>query len=176
LLKSVKITKNKSGISFNNIDLKRFNSFFISIFWRASVSSNNDVFSKVYLPDSRANEVRICLLKNKKISPSLIGVKASRLIDKTPNGLSATSIKNIIISPFNRNLGHNFSFCFLIEGFFIEVFFPRLKLKERNRHGVLNQNKKILFTPFLHIFDVPELLDLMVSGCGKHLEGKSKVK
>lgn len=174
-LKSIIISKHKNGISFNNIDSKRLYLFFTSIIWRAATSSL-EVYSKISFPDRLDNEIRKHLFENKKLRSCMLGIKLSRLIDKSPDGFSAKVLKEFIISPFYRDLGRGFAFCFLIEGFFVEIFIPSMSLRERSSHGVIHPNKKILFSPFLNIFDVPELVKVLTSGQRKHhTEGKTRI-
>ncbi len=173
-LRSVKITKHKTGISFENLDQNTLQLFMVSILWRAAIS-NHHAFDKVYLPGTLQEEIRASLLSNTKVRSSLIGIKVSRLYDRT-NGFTLLSLKDLIISPFFRDHGNRFSFCFLFDGFFIEMFVPGLRINKRHMIGVINPNSSVLYTPYLHIFDIPELLQIMVSGYGKHVEGKSKIR
>lgn len=175
-LKSVKVSEHRYGISFQGIDLHRFNLFFTSIIWRAAIS-NHESYSQVILPERFNNEVRRCLLENKKNRSWLISIKISRLIDKNTGGYTMSALKEFIVSPFIRDQSRGFSFCFLVEGFFIEVFVPTLKLRHRKSQGTIHINKKTLFSPFLHIFHVPELIRVLSKGHKKHyIEGKTKIK
>jgi hypothetical protein len=93
-------------------------------------------------------------------------------------GFSSDSIKELIVSPFCRiyesNKVNNISACFMFEGFFIEIFMPALKLKERSRAGVLNKQKDTLFTPYLDIFKIDEIVKLMAKNYVKDHQGKIK--
>lgn len=103
-------------------------------------------------------------------------VKISRLIDRSTEGsFSLSVLKDIIVSPFFRKLSaHKFSFCFLFEGFFIEIFMPGHTLKQRAVQGVINPLNKMIVAPYLDIFEVPEIFSLLVAGYKKNLEGKVK--
>lgn len=140
-LRSVSVQRTDEGIAFSSIDTVRLQLFVASIVWRAAVSTLA-VYSKVYLPPIWEREIRDCLLNQKKIRSSLVSIKVSRLSDSTPNGFSLDSLKSLIVSPFFRDHGRNFSFCFVVEGFFLEVFVPGLKLRERNGPGVLLISQK----------------------------------
>lgn len=174
-LKSVTVSKAKGGVSFSSVDAVKLQLFIVSMMWRAAVSSL-PVYSKVYLPPMLENEIRSCLLRHQKVRPSLISIRISRLSDKTPNGFSLDTLRSLIISPFFRNNGKNFSFCFLIEGFFLEIFVPSLKLRERSRPEVIKVSQRTVFANYLNIFDVPELAKLMVAGYGNYVEGRSKIE
>lgn len=173
-LRSVVVQRVGEGIVFSSIDTVRIQLFIVSMMWRAAVSTL-PVYSKVYLPPVWEKEIRDCLLKQKKLRSSLVSIRMSRLSDGTPNGFSLESLKSLIVSPLFRDHGRNFSFCFVVEGFFLEVFVPGLKVQERNRLGVLKANQQSLFVKYLDIFDVPELVKLMVSGYGNYVEGRSRI-
>lgn len=174
-IKSVVVYKAETGVSFTSVDAIRFQLFIASIMWRAAVSSL-PVYSKVCLPPPWEAEVRDCLLNRRKVRGSLMSVKISRLIDKSSGGFSFDVLKSLVISPYFRIQRGCFSFCFLVEGFFIEVFVPGLKIRERNRLGMVRASQNTVFANYLDIFDVPELVKLLVSGYGKHVEGRSKIK
>jgi hypothetical protein len=174
-LSSVNIDKTDTGISFKNINQKRFQLFVVSILWRAAVSTH-EAYSKVYLPEPWKEEMRVSILENNKVRSSLIGIQLRRLSDAAKDGFSLASLKELLISPFFRNHGNRFSFCFLIEGFFVEVFVPGLEIKRRSSLGVVVPSKNILFVPYQDIFDIPELVQVMVSGYGKFVNGKTRIK
>lgn len=170
-----KFEKHDFGVTFIEIDTLKLQLFFLSIFWRAA-NSRNEAYQKVYIPEPWNNELRLHLLKKSRVPLRFMTVKISRLIDRSSdNGFSLSTLKNFIASPFFRNLpGRKFSFCFLFEGFFIEIFMPGYTLKQRAARGVINPLSKIIAVPYLNIFDIPEVLNLLVVGYKKNLEGKVK--
>lgn len=173
-LRSVSVRKTGQGVVFSSIDSDRLQLFVTSMMWRAAVSTL-PVYSKVYLPPVWEGEIRNCLLKERKIRSSLVSIRVFRLSDKTPGGFSLESLKSVIMSPIFRDHGRNVSFCFIVEGFLLEVFVPGLKLSERNRPGVIKTSQRSLFAKYLDVFEVPELVELMVSGYGSHVEGRSGI-
>ncbi|WP_157726482.1 hypothetical protein [Imhoffiella purpurea] len=174
-LSSVRINKTDTGITFANINQKTLQLFLVSILWRAAASTHQ-AYEKVYLPEPWKEEIRISILENKKVRSSLVGIQLRRLSDPSKDGFSLASLKQLLISPFFRNHGNRFSFCFLIEGFFVEIFVPGIQAKRRNDLGIVAPNKSILFVPYQDIFDIPELVQIMVSGYGKFVDGKSRIK
>jgi len=60
----------------------------------------------------------------------------------------------------------------MIEGFFIEVFFPGHTYKNRGRLGAVDVSKNTLVCPHFDLFKIPELLEVMVIAYKKNLEGK----
>ncbi len=173
-LRSVAVQRTDKGIAFRSVDTVRLQLFMASVMWRAAVSTL-PVYSKVHLPPMWEREIRECLLTQKKIRSSLVSIRVSRLSDSTPNGFSLESLKSVIISPLFRDHGRNYSFCFIVEGFFLEVFVPGLKLRERNKPGVLRAGQHSLFARYLDVFDILELVKLMVSGYGSYIEGRSRI-
>lgn len=163
----------KAGIKFKNIETNILLGFFTSIFWRAS-NSTHDAYTNVKMPPNLNNDIRFLLFNNQSISSSVVTVKLSRLIDSTIEGaFTSTELKQIVISPFRRELGYNkCSFCFIFEGFLIEIFTPSLKFGQRNKPGVLIKNRDELFVPFIEVFDIPEVKQLLVEGYRKYEEGE----
>lgn len=171
--KKVTVTKMIEGISIQNIDLHKFNMFFLSILWRASIS-NHAAYREVELGNEINEYLRSFILNDKKIPIVNFSVKISRLIDRS-EGFDMKTLKNFVTSLFYRKLRTGSSYCFVIEGFFIEIIFPGLKLSQRNKPGVIRSTKRIIFIPLVHIFDIPELKELMVINYAKHVEGRSKI-
>jgi len=174
-LNSVEITKHKNGITFKSLVGEKFQLFLVSIVWRAAVSSL-EVYSKVELLPLWAEEIRTSLLNHRKIRTSLVDIRISRLHDKTKNGFTSENLKNILVSPFFRKHEKNISYCFLLEGFFVEFFLPGLNFIERNKSGMIKPNKGILLIPYINIFNIPEVANLMATALGKHFNGKSTMK
>lgn len=167
-----KCKRHENGITFSHILTSKLINFFIAVFWRAA-NSEHDSYAKVYVPDLWNKQIGNMLLNLKTIPQKLATVRLSRLIDYTqPCGFSAESLRMIIMSPFFRrhSYGH-FSFCFVFEGFFIEIFTPGLKISERKRAGILRKTSNMVMVPFIDIFDIPELEECLVAGYEKNLNG-----
>lgn len=171
-----KVIKHSLGITFSKIDTLKLQLFFLSIFWRAA-NSQNQAYQKVYIPEPWNNDLRTHLLNKSRVPLRFMTVKISRLIDRsTEKGFSLEDLKNIVVSPFFRKLpDRKFSFCFLFEGFFIEIFVPGYTLKHRNSKGVINPLNNTIVVPYLNIFDIHEFVELLVAGYRKNLEGKVNV-
>jgi hypothetical protein len=178
--RKVSINKTSLGIKFSNIDQHKFMLYFLSILWRAA-NSSHESYENVTILDSDNEFLRKAILNNSKIPSNKFSIKINRVIDLSESrGFSPDNIKEFILSPFCRvyetNKVNNISVCFMFEGFFIEMFIPSLKLKERNKAGILHKNKRVLFAPYLDVFKIGEIVDLMVNNYGKHQEGRSKIK
>lgn len=168
-----KIFKHELGVTFSEIDTLKIQLFFLSIFWRAA-NSRNEAYQKVFIREPWNNDLRIHLLNKNRVPLRFMTVKISRLIDRSvKDGFSLKDLKSIIISPLFRKLpNHKISFCFLLEGFFIEIFMPGHTSKQRATKGIINPLSKTITAPYLDIFDIPEVVDLLVAGYKKNLEGK----
>ncbi|SUI59787.1 hypothetical protein [Shewanella morhuae] len=167
-----KVVKHIHGVTFSGVESHILVGFFISIFWRAA-NSEHPNYSKVIIPEPWNTEFRELLLAKNNIPLRLATIRLSRLIDRTKNdGFTLDSLKNIVMTPFFRKgVSHKYSFCFVFEGFFIEIFIPGLSLAKRKLPGVLNNKIKIIFVPFLDIFDVPEIVEVLVEGYSKFVDG-----
>lgn len=171
-----KITEN--GVRFSGINLHKMNMYFISILWRMACSSHPQ-YRGVYIEPLAKEKLRQALINDLLIPTCQISVKLSRLIDRTPvGGFSLTNLKEFIVSPFTRQKSStscDLSYCFIFEGFFVEIFQPGLKSPLSAKPGVIRKNQNHLSVPFIHVFDIPELTDLMVKAYGKQLNGRTKV-
>lgn len=167
------VIKHDLGITLIKIDTLIIQLFFLSIFWRAA-NSKNEAYRKVYIPEPWNNVLRTHLLNKSRVPLRFMTVKISRLIDRSAEaGFSPEILKSVIVSPFFRKLPERkFSFCFIFEGFFIEIFVPGYTLKHRATKGVVNPLNNIISAPYVNVFDIPEFVQVLVSGYRKNLEGK----
>jgi hypothetical protein len=156
------------GLTIQNVDYPKFKLFATSLIWRAAVS-DHDAFTKVVLPDSLAEEARSSLIFGKPLNSFKLGCKIARLFDETlesEGGFSNTDIKQLIISPIPRIRTRYVSFIFVIEGYLLEFFVPAIPFNESTRKGFL-KNAKVLYIPNKNIFEIEELVNIMVSGYRK---------
>lgn len=169
-----KIQKHTEAVTFRAHDYRRFKLFLTSLLWRAAVSKQS-YFSKVILLDKCKEEARVSLFKGKPLGPLRLGCKLLRMTDNTSEadgGFPPESLEQLVISPIPRlHEGRPYyTFLFLIEGFLLEYFVRAIPHKQANERGV-HKNSPVLFVPLKSIFDVPELVKLMVSAYGKHDRG-----
>lgn len=171
-----KAEKNNSGVSFSQANMSKLQLFVISIFWRAAISNISE-YQKVYIPEPLRDEIRESIYLGNCITIARATVKLSRLRDCTPNGFSEANLKKWIVSPFFRQTDNRFTFCFLLEGFFVEIMTPGVRFNERhNTKGIIYPNYDGFLAPYLSVFDVPELVELLVAGFKKNVEGKVRIK
>ena len=88
------------------------------------------------------------------------------------DGFDQKSLKQIVISPIPRlhSARHYYSFLFAMEGFLLEFFVRSVPFKIAEQRGVL-KDAPVLSVPNICLFDVPEIVDLLVAGYGKHDRG-----
>lgn len=178
--KHCQLSKMDLGLTFKELDQHKLIMYFLSIYWRAA-NSGHSAYKNVVIIDSDNEYLRNSILNNTKIPAGRFSIRVSRVIDLSKSGgFSPDSIKQIIVSPFCRvyenSKPENVSICFMFEGFFIEIYVKGLKLKDRSKYGVLAKTKKLLVVPYLNLFDIKEVVELMVKNYGKYVEGNSKVK
>lgn len=154
--------------------------YFLSIYWRAA-NSGHLAYKKVVILEKDNEYLRKAILNDLKSASKKFYIKVSKVIDLSENkGFRDESIKEFILSPFCRiyesNKVNNISVCFMFEGFFIEIYIKNLNRKDRKKHGLLSNNKNNLVVPYLNIFDIKEIVDLMIKGYDKHVKGNSKIK
>ena len=155
------------GVTFSGVDSKKLNGFFVSVFWRAA-NSAHPAYEEIHIPEPWNDQIRNFLLRTQWVPRNLVSIKLTRLIDYTPCGFSLDVIKSMIMIPFSRrNEYGTYSFAFLFEGYFVEIYMPGLKGKDRKQQGVLGKDKKTLLIPYVDIFKIPEVLECLVKSYGK---------
>lgn len=176
---SIGIHKDTTGVSFLRIDQRRLRMFFLSLLWRISISTHSN-YSNVNLPIQWEDELRLALANNRSIVQSRYTVTLYKLRDSTPeNGFSNEDLRNFLTSPFSRSHEQCISICFPFMGFFVEIFLPKLpsKLGYKNikNQAVLSGSNTVFKALFIEVLEIPEIMQMMVNGLGKHLSGKSHV-
>lgn len=165
------VYKSDYGVSFKNAKNDKFILFLVSILWRAAESSN-PAYLNIVLPDNIKNYIKNCILYSADVPKNLLSIEISRLKDFTvENGFSDKDLKGIIVSPFCRVRRNQASFCFLLEGFFVEIFFPAHQFKCREKANVIKFDGNFINAPYVDIFSIPELLDAMKCGYEKYHQG-----
>lgn len=149
--------------------------FLTSLIYRASVSTNQ-AYSKISLPAEIQEKARISVLEGNSLNFSILGCEMYRVYDPTKkNGFSREVLRNIVTSPFMRIKNNRVKNIFVFEGFLFKYHVPTLPFQNIGRENVLKIDKTLI-VPNINIFDVPELLQVMVLSYGKYIKGKSKIK
>lgn len=169
--KGINVTRNEDFIKFDLIDSRKIRLFLLSIAWRVSRSSH-PALREISIQLINLEKIRIALLKNTDTDSKVSSIKISRLVDSTENGFSLDQLKQIIISPFKRRFeNRNQSICFILEGFFIEIFTPGIKT-DNSQQGFLLSENNCLEIPYIEILSIPEMVAIFIQSISKHRQGK----
>lgn len=174
-----KIHKDSSGVSFLKIDQSRLRMFFLAVLWRMSISDHLN-YSNVELPPQWEDEIRLALVNNRSLVKSKYTVTLYKLRDSTPeNGFSNEILRNFVTSPFPRIHEQSISICFPFMGFFVEIFLPKppsnLSSKNIISQAVLSGSNTVFKAQYIEVLEIPEIMQMMMNGLGKHLSGKSNI-
>lgn len=169
------IRKTSSGISFGNIDVGRVRMFILSVLWRMSTSVHHS-YLNAHLPTELKQTLRVALFSRRKYTASKLHVRVKRLHDSTPkDGFKSEDFRSIVMSPFIRDHDKYYSICFLLFGFFVQVYIPSIPASERQRKHILAVNSRVFFAPLVEFVDVPELFELSVRTLEKQINGLSRL-
>lgn len=165
-----KVQKHRNCLTISNIEVKRFQSFLLSIYWRAAVSCLPFYDGCVMYPPHR-ELMRKRLLNNTSEYASRVSIRLERLID--PSGkISMHQMKDLISQPFARDMTNRFSFHFMFEGFLISIYTPGLSPNKRNNMtGILKEERSAITVPYKSFLEVPELISTVGKGMLKHRQG-----
>ncbi|WP_276756339.1 hypothetical protein [Pseudoalteromonas marina] len=170
--------KHPEGVSFPEAKQSVLIKYFLSIYFRAALSGQSS-YKSIGITKEDINLLKSVFRDEKRIPSSIYHVQISRVIDMSEEqGFSDEAIKQIICAPFVRlntvKLG-SISVCFMFEGFFIEIFVTGMKIKKRKSKGVLNSKRSILFVPYVNLFQLDEIVELMVSNLDKYEKGNHSI-
>ncbi len=168
--------KKKLGLTFINIDRRKFRLFFLSILWRSALSKNL-YYKNIKLDAVPLEILRSAFYNNTNVSYSYFTVAVYKLENYTDiESLNSDNIRTHIIAPFVREYPKFNSICYLFFGFFIEIFIVKLPKSILSKPGVLYGNSPIFMAPCQEILDVPEVLNIFVVALDKEDSGKTKIK
>lgn len=178
--KNCTFNKTDFGLSISSLDQHKLIMYFLSIYWRAA-NSEHPSYKNTVIHEQDNEYLRDAIFNDLKIPSGKFSIRISKVIDLSEGkGFTPEEIKELILSPYCRSHQErkmtNVSVCFMFEGFFIEIYLRPLKIKERNKPGVLTKTKSNLMVPYLNLFEIKEVVDLLVFGYGKFIEGRSRVK
>ena len=158
----------------NGVDFKKVELFFISIIWRAAVSTLPG-FNEINLNSRNLEALRAAVKSGTRPTTPSISVKLNKLTDDK-NIFTNEMLKLMCIKPFRRRYKTGYSFQFIFEGFFIEVFVPRLNYPVRKQPGVIDASIKSLKIPTIPIFSIPEASEILSKGHDKANSGQHTLK
>lgn len=166
--------RNDFGVTFSGIDRQRLRMFALSLLWRISVSTH-DSYSNIDLPHEWERQLHTALKSRACVRSSVFTVGVYRLRDS--HGISSFSmndLRSLVLAPFARDFQVCISICFVLFGFLIEIFLPRLPSKGMRTNGALVGMSPVFLAPYQEVAAFPELLALLKAGIEKHEAGLSR--
>jgi hypothetical protein len=164
------------GVTFNGHSYSDMKLYFTAILWRAAISTLGP-FSKVFLPPSLAEQTRLSLRSGNADTPIKLACRLMVLHDPTPalhDRMDEEAMKELVISPRVRKNGGCFSFIFIFERYFLEIYVPLIPPALRGQHGILKRTGP-WFVPRLNFLEVPELMDVLGPGIRKADQGMTRL-
>lgn len=156
-----------------------------SIFWRASVSKN-DMYAEAKVSSIDAETLLSLVQGDDEAVLKLSSCSIRRLSDrryKNHDGFGQDVVSQIILPVSANHLSWgrkksniHFGFSVVVQGFLCQLVIPRLPALKRNKPGFLHPKNMQLHAPPMHLLDYKPLMDSMVAGMAKHLDGLSTLK
>lgn len=156
-----------------------------SIFWRASVSGN-DMYVNAKVSDRDKAQLLSIVKGNQDVTLKSCSCSIKRLYDKhipAKGGFTQEIISQIIlpVNAYSISWGRKkpssyFAFAVIMQGFLCHLMIPRLPHGKRGGPEFLNPKKNLLRAPRKYLLDYKPLMDVMVAGKRKHLDGHSTLK
>lgn len=156
------------------IDMQRLRMYFVSVLWRMA-ESNEDNYRSVLLPRHVREEVAQCLRENTVLSERTASVRLQLAIDPSgSDGFTRDHLATLIVSPWCDldKIKHSVTFRFFHAGYLVSIRFPGVAVKDRKQLGLLTGKADLLLIPSVDIFSIPKVVDMLVTGYGKSVEGK----
>ena len=169
------VQRNDYGVTFSGVNRQRLRMFVLSLLWRVSVSTH-PAYSNIDLPCEWERELHAALQSRASVRSSVFTVGVYRLRESSGiPSLSMNNLRSMVLAPFARDFQVCISVCFLLFGFLIEVFLPRLPRKGTRTIGALSGTSPVFLAPYQEVAAFPELLALLIAGIEKHEAGLSRV-
>lgn len=172
--RDVKYSNGPHGVFFKNVETYRVILYFFSIFWRAGYSSHT-AYKNSVINDGVSNHLINAFDGEIKLNSKHFAVRVRLLKDHT-NALPPEFLKRQIFSPYNRLKDDGFVFSLVYEGYFFELFFNASNFRERQKPGFLNSKNDFFFVPYVDVFDVPEITEVLFQCFKIHKETPDEEK
>lgn len=150
------VLETKNCVIYQNIDSSKIILYILSLYWRGA-KSRHPSYQFLVTSDGIHNYLKNTL-KSRRLESKYFNVKISVLYDSF-GATNKETIKHMMISPFRRIYEQHdaFSFCFLFEGFFIEIFFGRLRYSMKKKGEWLVPNVRYMRCEKLDMHSIEEL-------------------
>jgi hypothetical protein len=177
LKKLDKSIKNNDFTVRENFSHAQFTQAITSIIWRACVSQS-EFYSGCSISNVHQAQLYKIIQSDQSRTLKNCSLSIRRLRDQRSGiySFDQDTISQLIYPPTPRSFvingkikGFGFEMAFL--GFLIHVIIPRLPHHKLRQAGFLKANGKVIHAPPINIFDYKPLVDMMVIGMKKHIDG-----
>lgn len=155
-VKDITVLETRNSVIYQNIDTTRIILYILSLYWRGS-ASNHPSYKLLKTTENVNYNLRL-IFKSREWNFKFISIKISVLFDGI-GALDRNAIKQFMVSPFIRTNENDktFSFCFLFEGFFIEIFFGKMRHSLKKKGSWIVPDAKYMKCDKLDFHSITEL-------------------
>jgi len=155
-IKNVNIASLKNKVIYENVDTSKLMLYFISLYWRGA-KSNHPSYEALITNDVIHNFLKHCLTEL-KLDCKYINISVSKIYDGV-GAITESSVKQMMVSPFYRlyEQSNSYSFCFIFEGFFIEIYFGKMPYILRKKREWLKPNTRVMKCDKISFYEINEL-------------------
>lgn len=154
--KGIKVLETQNSVIYQNIDTTKIILYILSLYWRGAKSNHPSYRSLITIENIHYNLKLV--FESRKWDFKFISIKISVLFDGL-GVLNSSSIKQLIVSPFSRihEKDKACSFCFLFEGFFIEIYFGKMRHSYKKKGSWVGPNLKYMKCDKVDLHSIAEL-------------------
>ena len=164
------------GLTFTNIDRKKFRLFILSVLWRSALSKNL-YYKNIKLNIAQLETLRTAFYNNSNVPNSDFTVIIFKLKNFTNiASLNSDKIRTNVIAPFVKTYSNGSPICYIFFGFLIQIFLVKIPRSDLSKPGVLYGNNRIFMAPHHEILEITEILNIFVTALDKEDSGKTKIK
>jgi hypothetical protein len=149
-----KISHEKLGIKFSNVDVSKICLFFASIIWRG-FHSNHKYYSELVLPQKYKHSdfegrLRKSLLYGFGFPAIDLSTRVLKIMDYE-FGYTKDAINDFITFPQATDLQNKKVFDFVLHGYWVQCFLPGFSIKQRRIQNILAKKESSFFSPYIEI-------------------------
>ncbi len=153
-----------------------------SVVWRAA-QTENSFYVGAKVNDKDSDKLRQVFAGEEREALKKCSCSINRLNDKasSSDGGFSQQILSQVILPVHAYRGAKkqseyIAFTLIMQGFMCKLVVPRLPHSSTNNPGFLRSGAKRLHAPTLHFSKYPRLMDALVAGVEKEMNGSSTLK
>lgn len=165
--------RSEIGVTFHNLDINRLRKWILSLMWRISISSHKS-YSNVNFPREIEDHLRSVILNQLPMRRFDYPMVITRLRTLQPvPGFSESDTRTIQAAPFARQYPAARSVCFVMLGFFVEVFFESFPKAYRKKPQLLTGNNSAVFCLYQSPFEIKEFSETLGKALAKESGGRN---